>query len=149
MPMSRPVKVMFVCIHNSCRSQMAEAFARHSSPDALAPSSGGTTLADEVDPIAVRVMAEKGIDISRARPRLATPETLGASDLIVHMGCGSEAMCPFVPGVPSENWGIEDPKGKGVEEYRRVRDLIEAKVLDLAQRARTSHIVQNTMEFKL
>ena len=149
MSLSRPVKVMFVCIHNSCRSQMAEAFARRLASDALAPSSGGTALADEVDPIAVMVMAEKGMDISVARPKLATPEALASSDLIVHMGCGSEAMCPFVPGVPSENWGVEDPNGKEIEEYRRIRDEIETKVLGLAQRVRASQLSQNTMEFKL
>lgn len=147
--MAKLLKVCFVCVHNACRSQMAEAFARQIAPDAIEPTSGGTTLSDAVDPMAVGVMAEKGIDISGARPKLATPRVLASSDLIVHMGCGSEAMCPYVPGVPSENWGVEDPKGGGIDAYRRARDVIEAKIRDLADRIRSGRRVPETVEFRL
>jgi len=106
-------------------------------------------LADEVDPIAVLVMSEKGIDMTGARPKLATAQMLSTSDLIVHMGCGSEAVCPFVPGVPSESWGVDDPKGGDIDAYRRARDVIEGKVRELAGRARAGRVSPETIELRL
>jgi len=128
---------------------MAEAFAKQLASDVIEPGSGGTSLADEIDPMAVLVMSEKGIDMTGARPKLATEQMLSASDLIVHMGCGSEATCPFVPGVPSENWGVDDPKGGDIDAYRRVRDIVEGKVRELADRARAGRISSETIELRM
>lgn len=138
----RMLRTCFVCIGNSCRSQMAEGFSRHHASDVMAPMSGGTAPEDEVSPFAVSVMREKGIDISGAVPKKATEDMLRSCDLIVHMGCGSEGSCPFFPGIRTENWGIEDPKGRGMEAYREARDIIEAKVLDLASRVRTGRLIR-------
>lgn len=121
---------------------MAEGFARQLASDAIDPVSGGAAPELEVSPLAIAVMQEKGVDISKAVPRQATPEMLGSCDLIVHMGCGSEASCPSFPGIPTENWGIEDPKGGTIGDYRLARDRIESKVLDLARRARAGRIGQ-------
>lgn len=129
-------KVAFVCIKNSCRSQMAEAFARAFASDVIDARSGGTAPSSVVDPLAVAVTAEIGIDISGAVPKLLTVEDTKDLDFVVHMGCGSENTCLSVPGVPSENWGIEDPSGHGLERYRDIRSVIKTKVLDLARRLR-------------
>jgi arsenate reductase len=134
--MPRRYKVAFICIKNSCRSQMAEAFARELASDVIEPYSGGTEPSARLDPGAVDAMREVGIDISGARPKLLPKETLYSLDLVVHMGCGSE-QCLAVPGVPSEEWGIEDPAAKGPEKYREIRELIRTKVLDLAGRLRS------------
>lgn len=129
-------RVVFICTRNSCRSQMAEAFARAVASDIIEPLSGGTAPADEVDPGAVAAMREAGIDISGARPKVLPQADLSAADLIVHMGCGSE-QCLVVPGIPSEEWGIDDPAGHGEEGYGLAREIIRQKVLDIAERLRT------------
>jgi len=136
----RRYRVAFICVKNSCRSQMAEAFARHLASDVIDPVSGGTELAERVDPGAVTAMKEIGIDISRARPKQLSKEALQSLDLVVHMGCGAPGMCLFVPGIPSEDWGIEDPIGKSEDKYREVRDVIETKVRDLAARLRSGKL---------
>jgi len=134
---SRRYRVAFICVKNSCRSQMAEAFARHLASDLIEPVSGGTEPAERVDPGAVEAMREIGIDMSEAHPKQLSRETLESLDLVVHMGCGAPGMCLTVPGIPSEDWGIEDPVGKSVEKYREVRDIIEMKVRELAARLRS------------
>jgi len=128
-------RVGFICIKNSCRSQMAEAFSRKHAKDIIEPFSGGTEPWDRIDPMAVEVMMETGIDMSGQTPKILSKDTLYSLDLVVHMGCGSQ-QCLIVPGVPSEEWAIEDPVGSSIEIYRRARDLIEKKVLDLATRLR-------------
>ena len=133
----RRYRVAFICVKNSCRSQMAEAFARHLASDVIDPVSGGTEPAEQVDSGAVEAMKKIGIDISRARPKQLSRETLESLDLVVHMGCGAPGMCLIVPGVPSEDWGVEDPVGKPIEKYREVSDIIEMKVRELAARLRS------------
>ncbi|MGQ9587123.1 MAG: arsenate-mycothiol transferase ArsC [Thermoplasmata archaeon] len=136
----RKYRVAFICVKNSCRSQMAEAFARHLAHDVIDPVSGGTEPAEQVDPGAVEAMKEIGIDISRARPKQLSRETLMALDLVVHMGCGAPGVCLTVPGIPNEDWGIADPAGQGFDKYRETRDVIAAKVSDLADRLRSGKI---------
>ena len=137
---SRKYRVAFICVKNSCRSQMAEALARHLASDVIDPVSGGTEPAEHVDPGAVGAMKGIGIDISRARPKRLSKETLESLDLVVHMGCGAPGMCLIVPGVPSEDWGIEDPVGKSPEKYREVMGIIESKTRDLAARLRSGRL---------
>lgn len=132
---SRRYRVAFVCTKNSCRSQMAEAFARKLAPDVIDPLSAGTEPAREVDPNAIEVMREVGIDISDAKPKALTPQEAADLDLVVHMGCGSQ-QCLVVPGIPTEEWQIEDPAGKGIDAYRAVRELVRARVIGLAERLR-------------
>jgi arsenate reductase len=133
----RRYTVAFVCVKNSCRSQIAEAFARMLASDVIGPVSGGTEPGEQVDPGAVAIMKEFGIDISHARPKTLPREVLSSLDLVVHMGCGEPGGCLTVPGVPSEDWGIEDPVGGPREKYREVAMTIESKVRDLAARLRS------------
>ena len=123
--------VLFVCVENSCRSQMAEGFARAHATFPLRVGSAGTAPAAQVNPTAVAVMAEVGIDISRQRPKPIDRGTVGSYDYVITMGCGAEGVCPagFL-GVSAE-WHIPDPTGRGIEEFRRVRDLIRARVDEL------------------
>jgi arsenate reductase len=137
---SMKYRVAFICVKNSCRSQMAEALARYLAGDVIDPVSGGTEPAERVDPGAVGAMKEIGIDISQARPKQLSREILRSLDLVVHMGCGAPGMCLFVPGIPSEDWGIEDPIGKSEDKYREVRDVIGTKVRDLAARLRSGKL---------
>lgn len=116
---------------------MAEAFARHLASDVIEPVSGGTEPAERVDPGAVEAMREIGIDMSEAHPKQLSRETLESLDLVVHMGCGAPGMCLVVPGIPSEDWGIDDPAGKSPEKYREVMGIIEKKIRDLAARLRS------------
>ncbi len=145
-------RVAFICVKNMSRSQMAEGFAKHLASDVIEPFSGGTDPAERIDPGAVGAMMEVGIDISQARPKQLSAETLQSLDLVIHMGCGLPGTCLTVPGIPSEDWGIEDPVGKPVEEYREVRDIIEAKVRDLAARlisGRIPSIPPSSLTFQL
>jgi arsenate reductase len=129
------IKVGFICVGNSCRSQMAEGFARHYGNDMIEAYSAGTNPAAEINPNAVLVMKEKGIDISGQYPKLLEdiPSRL---DILITMGCGVE--CPFVPCKVREDWGLDDPAGKPVEEFRRIRDLIEEKVKLLIKRIKNN-----------
>lgn len=121
-------KVAFVCVGNSCRSQMAEGFAKHYGKDLIEVYSAGTEIAKEVNPLAIEVMKEVGIDISSHFPKsiFDIPKEV---DFLITMGCGVE--CPFIPCKVKEDWGLEDPATKHIEEFRKVRDEIEKKVLDL------------------
>ena len=125
----------FVCTHNSCRSQIAEALARKFAGDAIEPYSAGTHVAPRINPDAVRVVKDlHGIDMTV----LQRPKTLGgipAIDVLVTMGCG--VVCPFVPNLHEEDWGLDDPSGKGDEEMEKTIRLIEGKVDDLAKRIRS------------
>ncbi len=127
-----PRSVIFVCVGNSCRSQMAEGFARRSSPEGAVILSAGTNPASFVAPRAVAVMDEKGIDIRGQHPELITGEMVRDTDLVVTMGCEVERLCP-VTLAPEKtvDWGLDDPMGMGIEKYRETRDLIETKVRSL------------------
>jgi arsenate reductase (thioredoxin) len=121
--------VLFVCVHNAGRSQMAAGWLRHLGGDAVQVLSGGSTPADEVNPAAVEAMAEVGIDIAGQRPRLWTEQALDAADVVVTMGCGDA--CPVVPGTRYLDWELEDPAGRNVEAVRPIRDDIERRVRGL------------------
>ncbi len=120
-------RVLFVCVHNSGRSQMAEAFAKYFSLGAIMVESAGTMPSDKGNPLAVQVMKEKGIDISGSEPRLLTQATVDRADRVITMGCSIEEACP-AGFVPAEDWGLEDPEGKSIDEVRRIRDQVEARV---------------------
>ena len=126
--------VLFVCVGNSGRSQMAEAFFNQAAGDKARAMSAGTKPASAVDPRTVEVMREVGIDISAARPKALTTEMLEQADRVVTMGCGVEGVCP-ASFVETEDWQLEDPKGKPIEEVRRIRDEIKAGVARLLERA--------------
>lgn len=125
MPQSLPT-VLFVCIHNAGRSQMAAGYMRALSKGAVEVLSGGSEPGDQINPIAVQAMAEEGIDISEAVPTLMTTEQVRESDAVVTMGCGD--VCPFFPGKRYEDWELTDPKGKPIEEVRAIRDDIRSRV---------------------
>ncbi len=124
-------KVAFVCTHNSCRSQMAEGYARALGADVMDAYSAGTENYPEVKPLAVEAMALDGVDISGQHPKLldAIP---GELDYLITMGCG--VACPFVPCKHREDWGLDDPSGGPIEDFAATRDLIKARVIDLIDR---------------
>lgn len=126
-------KVAFICVHNSCRSQMAEAWAKKLGNDDLEVYSAGTESYHEVKPLAVQVMDEVGVDMSDHRPKLLTdiPEEV---DILITMGCN--VVCPFVPNSHSEDWGLDDPSGGPIDGYRETRDLIKEKVEDLISKVK-------------
>jgi arsenate reductase len=122
--------VLFVCTHNAGRSQMAAGFLSTLAGDRIDVLSAGTEPAEEVNPIAVEAMAEKGIDLTEARPRRLDDAEVKAADVVITMGCGDA--CPIYPGKRYEDWALEDPAGKGIDDVRRIRDQIEARVRALA-----------------
>jgi protein-tyrosine-phosphatase len=128
--------VMFVCVHNAGRSQMAQGFLQHLAGDRVEVRSSGTMPADQVNPSAVEAMRELGIDISLAKPKVLTDEDVRASDYVITMGCGDA--CPFYPGKKYLDWKLDDPAGKGVEAVRPIRDqikkLVEQLVAEIDQR---------------
>jgi len=128
--------VMFVCVHNAGRSQMAQGFLQHLAGDRVEVRSSGTMPADQVNPSAVEAMSELGIDISLAKPKVLTDEDVKASDYVITMGCGDA--CPFYPGKKYLDWKLDDPAGKGVEAVRPIRDqikkLVEQLVAEIDQR---------------
>jgi len=130
---SKPL-VLFVCKHNTGRSQMAEAYLRHFAGDAVEVASAGTIAADAPDPGVVAVMAEDGIDISSARPKLLDPEKVGRANMIITMGCD-------VAGVPrvDGDWGLPDPKGQSAERVREIRDMVKEKAHELAHELGVEH----------
>ncbi|PPG51245.1 heat-shock protein HtpX [Rathayibacter sp. AY1E9] len=121
--------VLFVCIHNAGRSQMAAGYLRALSGGAVEVRSGGSEPGDSINPIAIEAMAEEGIDISQAVPQLMTAEQVQASDVVITMGCGD--VCPVFPGKRYEDWDLADPKGRPLEEVRSIRDDIRARVQSL------------------
>jgi arsenate reductase len=118
--------ILFLCVHNAGRSQMAAGWARALGGDSVLVLSGGSEPADAVNPAAVEAMAEVGIDISTRRPHQWTDADLDGADVIITMGCGDT--CPVYPGKRYLDWELEDPAGKGVAEVRPVRDDIERRV---------------------
>ncbi|MCD4713873.1 MAG: arsenate reductase ArsC [Clostridiales bacterium] len=130
-------KVAFVCVHNSCRSQMAEGWTKKLGSDIFDVYSAGTEDYPEVKPLAVQVMEEVGVDMSEHKPKLLSdiPSEL---DLLITMGCN--VVCPFVPNQHSEDWGLDDPSGGPIEGFRETRELIRQKVEELIQRVKTGEI---------
>ena len=118
--------VLFVCVHNAGRSQMAAGWLRHLAGDAVEVRSAGSAPADAVNPAAVEAMAEAGIDITGQTPRLLAYETAQDSDVIITMGCGDA--CPVFPGKRYEDWKLDDPAGQDVEAVRPIRDEIRQRV---------------------
>jgi arsenate reductase (thioredoxin) len=126
-------RVIFACVHNAGRSQMAAAFFNALVDPARArATSAGTSPGDRVHPEVVAAMTEVGIDLAGARPQRLTPELAGTAQMLVTMGCGDE--CPFVPGVSRDDWPLDDPKGRPLDEVRGIRDQIRARVEDLIAR---------------
>ncbi len=118
--------VLFVCVHNAGRSQMAAGWLRHLAGDAVEVRSAGSAPADRINPSAVAAMAEVGIDIAANAPKLLEYDTAYASDVIITMGCGDA--CPVFPGKRYEDWKLDDPAGKGVDAVRPIRDEIRVRV---------------------
>jgi arsenate reductase len=121
--------VLFVCVHNAGRSQMAAGWLRHLAGDAVEVRSAGSIPADQVNPAAVEAMAEVGIDIADQRPQVLTTNAVEASDVVITMGCGDA--CPIFPGKRYLDWALEDPAGKGVESVRPIREDIEGRIRGL------------------
>jgi protein-tyrosine-phosphatase len=123
--------VLFVCVQNAGRSQMAEGFFRKYAPRNYEPISAGTTPANTVNPLAMEVMKEVGVDISKQRPKIMTEDMIRQSTARVNMGCIQRESCPtrFIHDVI--DWNIEDPKGKSIEKVREIRDVIESRVKEL------------------
>lgn len=118
--------IVFLCVHNAGRSQMAAAWARHLGGDAVSIFSGGSDPAAEVNPSAVAAMHEVGIDITQAVPQRWTDEIVRSADVVVTMGCGDT--CPYFPGTRYEDWPLADPAGQGLDAVRPIRDEIEQRV---------------------
>jgi arsenate reductase len=124
-------RILFVCVENAGRSQMAEAFANKYGKDKFAVSSAGNKPTDKVNPVVVEALKEKGIDISMNKPKLLTFQMAQDVDLIVTMGCNDNGICPGPFFKPTIDWKLEDPKGKPIEKVREIRDDIERRVQKL------------------
>ncbi|MCF4120330.1 arsenate reductase ArsC [Antribacter sp. KLBMP9083] len=121
--------VLFVCVHNAGRSQMAAGFLRELSGGAVEVRSAGSMPAQMINPVAVEAMLEKGIDIRAEQPKILTNEAVQASDAVITMGCGDA--CPYYPGKRYEDWVLQDPAGQGIEAVRPIRDEIEKRIRGL------------------
>jgi len=121
--------VLFVCVHNAGRSQMAAGFLRDIAGDRIEVRSAGSMPAEQINPVAVEAMAEVGIDITAEQPKVLTTEAVRASDVVITMGCGDA--CPIFPGKRYEDWKLEDPAGQGIESVRPIRDEIRARIEQL------------------
>ena len=122
--MSRKPAVLFVCVHNAGRSQMAAGYLTALADGRIEVRSAGSMPGNQVNPVAIQAMAEEGIDISTQTPKILTTESVQASDVVITMGCGDA--CPIFPGKRYEDWELEDPAGKGIDTVRRVRDDIRS-----------------------
>ena len=127
--MSKKASVLFVCVHNAGRSQMAAGYLQHLAGDRISVLSAGTEPGNQVNPAAIAAMAEEGIDLSTATPKVLTDDAVIASDYVITMGCGDK--CPFFPGKTYLDWKLEDPAGQGVESVRPIRDEIKALITNL------------------
>jgi len=128
---STPPSVLFVCVHNAGRSQMAAGFLRDLAGDRVEVRSAGSAPADQINPAAVAAMSEVGIDITAQQPRILTTDAVSSSDVVITMGCGD--VCPVFPGKRYEDWTLEDPAGQDLEAVRRIRDDIRARVVALLE----------------
>ena len=131
MPESK--KILFVCVENAGRSQMAEGFFRKYTPKGYEPVSAGTKPTPEINPIAVEAMKEIGIDLGKQKPKILTSEMINDSILSVNMGCMDKTECPALFIKNSVDWNIEDPKGKSLDQIRKIRDNIEQKVREICK----------------
>lgn len=121
--------VLFVCVHNAGRSQMAAGLLTHLAGDRIEVRSAGSEPADQLNPAVIEAMAEVGIDITAEQPKLLTADAVQAADVVITMGCGDT--CPIFPGKRYEDWQLDDPAGQGVEAVRPIRDEIERRVRNL------------------
>ena len=122
--------VLFVCVHNAGRSQMAAGFLRDFAGDRVEVRSAGSIPAEQINPVAIEAMAELGIDITAESPKILTTEAVRDSDVVITMGCGDA--CPIFPGKRYEDWELDDPAGQGIEAVRPIRDEIRARIRALA-----------------
>ena len=129
--MTRKPSVLFVCVHNAGRSQMAAGWLRHLAGDTVDIRSAGSEPADQINPVAVQAMAEVGIDITTEHPKRLDHDIAEASDVIITMGCGDT--CPFFPGKRYEDWKLDDPAGQNLDAVRPIRDAIRTRVEQLLQ----------------
>jgi arsenate reductase len=127
--MSDEPTVLFVCVHNAGRSQMAAGYLQHLAGGRINVLSAGSEPAADLNPVAVRVMAEDGIDITTAAPRVLTTEAVRESDVVITMGCGDA--CPYFPGKHYEDWNLDDPAGQTIDQVRRIRNDIKSRVQTL------------------
>ncbi len=118
--------VLFVCVHNAGRSQMAAGFLRDIAGDRVEVRSAGSMPAEQINPTAIEAMAELGIDITAEQPKVLTTEAVQASDVVITMGCGDA--CPFFPGKRYEDWTLDDPAGQGIDAVRPIRDEIRGRI---------------------
>ncbi|WP_461175052.1 arsenate reductase ArsC [Arthrobacter sp. Z1-9] len=128
-PAARKPSVLFVCVHNAGRSQMAAAFLTTMAKGSVEVRSAGSQPVDKVNPAAVEAMAELGIDMSAEIPKILTTEAVKESDVVITMGCGDE--CPYFPGKRYEDWVLADPAGQGVDAVRPIRDEIKTRIENL------------------
>ena len=128
MTLSKP-SVLFVCVHNAGRSQMAAGYLRHLGGDRIDVRSAGSVPADQLNPVAIQAMLEEGIDIAAEQPKALTTEVVRDSSVVITMGCGDT--CPFYPGKRYEDWKLDDPAGRSIEAVRPIRDAIKARVEEL------------------
>ena len=122
----RTPSVLFVCVHNAGRSQMAAGWLRHLAGDRIEVRSAGSMPAEQINPVAVQAMAEVGIDITAEEPKVLTTEAVQDSDVVITMGCGDA--CPFYPGKRYEDWKLDDPAGQGIDAVRPIRDEIRSRI---------------------
>lgn len=127
--MSDKTTVLFVCVHNAGRSQMAAGFLQHLAGDRIEVLSSGSAPAERINPVAVEAMLEEGIDISGNSPKILTDDQVQASDVVITMGCGDA--CKFYPGKRYEDWKLDDPAGQGIESVRPIRDDIRGRIEQL------------------
>lgn len=130
-PTSRPAvtgnpTVLFVCVHNAGRSQMAAGFLQHLAGDHIQVLSAGSEPAEHINEVAVACMAEVGVDITTSQPKVLTAEAVKESDVVITMGCGD--VCPFFPGKRYEDWKLDDPAGQGIDAVRVIRDDIKSRI---------------------
>lgn len=118
--------VLFVCVHNAGRSQMAAGWLRHLAGNQIEVRSAGSMPAEQINPIAVEAMAEEGIDITAEEPKVLTTEAVQDSDVVITMGCGDA--CPYFPGKRYEDWKLDDPAGQGIDAVRPIRDEIRSRI---------------------
>lgn len=121
--------VLFVCVHNAGRSQMAAGYLRHIAGDRIEVRSAGSMPADQINPTAIAAMREEGIDITAEQPKVLTTEAVQDSDVVITMGCGDA--CPFFPGKRYEDWELDDPAGQGIDSVRPIRDDIKQRITTL------------------
>lgn len=129
--------VLFVCVHNAGRSQMAAGFLTHLADGAIEVRSAGSAPAEHLNPAAVEAMAEVGIDLTDQAPKILTPDAVESSTVVVTMGCGDA--CPVFPGISYRDWDLEDPAGQDVEAVRPIRDKIRARVEELITELLPAH----------